>query len=122
MIFAEEIDIVLLLTMSVVSFISLKMSLDVKQDGNSALFNVKVVPGSSRTRISGLLGSVLKVQLAAAPEKGKANKALISYLAKQLGVTKADIKIVSGTHNPHKQVCVKGLTRSDLLERLSEYI
>ncbi|MGB9626422.1 MAG: DUF167 domain-containing protein, partial [Phycisphaerae bacterium] len=41
---------------------------------------VKVVPGSSRDRIMGVLGDALKIAVAAPPEKGKANQAVIEVL------------------------------------------
>ncbi|MBC8378073.1 MAG: DUF167 domain-containing protein, partial [Planctomycetes bacterium] len=43
---------------------------------------VKVVPGSSRTEIAGTLDGMLKIRVAAPPEKGKANKALLAFIAK----------------------------------------
>jgi uncharacterized protein YggU (UPF0235/DUF167 family) len=50
--------------------------LDIKQLDGSVLLTVKVVPASSITRIAGMLENILKVKVAAPPEKGKANKAL----------------------------------------------
>ena len=46
---------------------------------------VKAVPGSSRSRIAGVLGDRLKIQVAAPPEDGKANKAVAEVLAQWLG-------------------------------------
>ena len=53
------------------------------------VFLTKIVPGSSQTRICGLLDGMLKVKISAPPEKGKANQRLLEFLAKQLGVKKA---------------------------------
>ncbi len=84
--------------------------LGVKQSDGRVVFGVKVVPGSSRTAVCGLLEGMLKVKVAAAAEKGKANDCLVSFLADELGVKKKAIEIVKGTTNPVKQLAVKGVT------------
>ena len=61
-------------------------NLNIEQRDGGVIFKVKVVPGSSRTVIAGVLGGMLKVKIAAPPEKGKANKALIDFLAGKLGL------------------------------------
>ncbi len=73
-------------------------------------FTAKIVPGSSRTAIAGLLGEMLKVKVAAAPEKGKANECLIEFLADKLGIRKCDITIISGTTSPVKQIRILGVS------------
>jgi uncharacterized protein len=63
---------------------------------------VKVVPGASRSRIAGSLGDRLKIQVAAPPEDGKANKAVAEVLAAWLGLAKSEIALVSGASQPAK--------------------
>lgn len=65
---------------------------------------VKVVPGASRGEIAGWMGDRLKVRVAAPPERGKANEALVELLAEVLGVPRARVRIVSGTASPLKVV------------------
>jgi uncharacterized protein (TIGR00251 family) len=77
----------------------------VEKDGR-IVFNIKVVPGSSRTVIAGLYNGMLKVRLAAAPEKGKANQALIELLAEKFNIPKNSIAIVSGQTSKVKKVTV----------------
>ena len=84
------------------------------------MFSVKVVPGSSRTAIVGALGGMLKVKVAAAPEKGRANKSLIAFLAGELSVKSNRISIVSGLTNPVKQVQICDISLATLAERLQE--
>ena len=88
------------------------------EDGAGVVFTAKVVPGSSRTAVAGLLGDMIKIRVAAPPEKGKANECLIAYLAKQLGVKKNAIEILSGHANPVKQVRVAGVSAAKLVEKL----
>lgn len=71
---------------------------------------VKVVPGASRSRVMGLLGDALKVQVAAPPEKGKANAAVIELIAGALGVAAKAVEIVAGQTTPNKRVKVSGVT------------
>ena len=92
--------------------------LKLEQTAEGIVLAVKVVPGASRTMIAGLLGDRLKVRLAAAPEKGKANRQLLEFLAEQLGVNKNDLAIVSGQANPIKHVRVVGISADRLRERL----
>ncbi len=86
-------------------------------DGEKAL-RIKVVPGASRTRLAGLLGDRLKVQVAAPPEDGKANKALCQMLAKALGVGKGDVNVTAGRTQPQKIVTISGLSPEQVAEKL----
>jgi hypothetical protein len=88
------------------------------ENAEGVIFTAKIVPGSSRTVVAGILGDMVKIRVAAAPEKGKANECLIGYLAKQLGVKKNAIEILSGHTNPVKQVRVAGVSAAGLLARL----
>jgi len=63
---------------------------------------VKAVPGASRSRIVGELGDRLKIQVAAPPEDGKANKVVAEVLAAWLGIAKSDVELVSGPSQPAK--------------------
>jgi len=83
------------------------------------VFSVKVVPSSSKTDVSGLLDGMLKIKISAAPERGKANRCLIDFLAKQLGVKKKSIKIIAGQTNPVKSVQVLGISTETLLKKLN---
>jgi uncharacterized protein (TIGR00251 family) len=70
-------------------------------------FQVKVIPKSSRTELVGYLpDGTWKVKVAAAPEKGKANRALCEFLAGKLGVSKSRVKIVSGETSRLKRIQV----------------
>ena len=79
---------------------------------------MKVVPGSSKTAWAGVLGDLLKVKVAAPPEKGKANKCLVEFLAKQLGVKKNQISILSGQTNPVKTIQITNISVESLFKKL----
>ena len=88
--------------------------------GDSAKLQVKVVPGASRTRVAGRYGEGIKVQVSAAPEKGKANEAVIAVLATWLGLRAGQVTITSGHTQARKQVRIDGVTAEQLAERLKD--
>jgi uncharacterized protein (TIGR00251 family) len=90
----------------------------VREVEGGVVFGAKIVPGSSKTAICGLHDRRLKIKVAAAPEKGKANKQLLDFLARQLGVKKKAISIIGGRTSPAKQIEVQGISPQKLLERL----
>lgn len=66
---------------------------------------VKVIPKSSKTELAGYLpDGTWKVKVAAAPEKGKANRALCEFLAAHFGVAKSQVRIVSGETAHRKRI------------------
>lgn len=69
---------------------------------------LKVVPGASRDRIMGEWSGALKVTVAAPPEKGKANKAVVRLLARTLKLRANQIEVVRGTTSANKTVRVQG--------------
>ena len=97
----------------------LMADLKIENIEGGVVFTAKVVPGSSRTAVSGLLDGMVKVKIAAPPEKGKANQCLVEFLAKKLGVKKNAISITSGQTNPVKQVQVLGISAETLIEKLN---
>jgi uncharacterized protein (TIGR00251 family) len=92
--------------------------LKIQQAGNTVTFLVKVVPRSSRTAVAGILGGMLKVKLAAAPEKGKANEALVEFLADTLGVKKNAIIITSGHTSPVKTIQITGISAETVCKKI----
>jgi uncharacterized protein (TIGR00251 family) len=68
---------------------------------------IKVIPKSSKSELAGYLpDGTWKIKIAAAPEKGKANRALLDFLTQHLGVAKSRIHIVSGETSQLKRVHV----------------
>ena len=88
----------------------------------AAMLELKVAPGSARDEITGWLGDALKLRVRAAPEKGRANAAVVALLAQVLAVPKDRIVIVTGAGSRRKRVCVHGLSSSELRDRLEEAV
>ena len=74
---------------------------------------IKVVPGSSREQLH-WLGKLLKVNVRAAPENGKANSAVEQLLAAKLGLPGSAVKVVSGFGSPLKTVEISGMDADTL--------
>jgi len=92
--------------------------LNIRQAAGGAVIAVKVVPGSSRDRVVGVLGDWLKIATAAPAEKGKANAAVAKTLAKALGVSPRDITCVAGATSPRKEFRVAGRSDAEIRQRL----
>jgi hypothetical protein len=95
-------------------------NLKIEQNDDGVVFHVKVVPGSSKTAIAGTLDGMLKVKVAAPPEKGKANKSLVKFLSDKLGVKKNCISIISGQTNPVKKISITGLSIENIITALKK--
>ena len=93
--------------------------MDIRQSDGGVVLAVKVVPASSKSAIAGELNGMLKIKISAPPEKGKANKCLIDFLAERLGVRKNAVSIVSGATSPVKKVLIADLTVEDVLGKLA---
>jgi uncharacterized protein (TIGR00251 family) len=76
---------------------------------NDLILKIKVAPRSSRAGIVGQYGDALKVKLTSPPVEGKANKELIEMLAKEFGVPKKNIEIISGQSSRNKIVRLYGV-------------
>jgi uncharacterized protein len=94
-------------------------TLQIEQADRDCYFKVKVVPASSKTVVVGVLDGMLKLRVTAVPEKGKANKSIIAFLAKKLGVNKRTVTITSGAGSPVKQIRILEISVDDVLERLN---
>lgn len=94
----------------------------VAEHSAGARFRVAARPGASKTAVAGLHEGALKVQLNAQPEKGKANKALIVFLAKALGVGRGDLALIAGQTSRLKTLAVAGLDAAELEERLRRVV
>lgn len=79
---------------------------------------VKIVPRAARSEIAGWHGDSLRIRIAAAPEKGRANSALVDFLAETLGLPRRQVRIASGHTSARKIVEVSGIEMAELSRRL----
>jgi uncharacterized protein (TIGR00251 family) len=83
-----------------------------------ATVTVHVLPRASREGVAGLSGSAIRIRLTAPPLANRANEALVRFLAGALGLSRADVEIVTGLRGRRKVVRVAGMSRSGLFRRL----
>jgi len=69
---------------------------------------VHVQPGARRSGVAGLHGDRLKIRIAAPALDGRANDALVAFIAEQLGIPRARVAVVRGERSRDKLVAVSG--------------
>ena len=79
---------------------------------------VQVQPNANHDDVTSFVDGILHLKVAAPPVKGKANKELIKFLSRLLGVSEGRLIIEKGITNRRKVIAVKGLTQADALEHL----
>ena len=77
-----------------------------------------VTPGARRSELSGVAGGRLRVRLAAPAAEGRANDALVRYLAELLDVRRECVTLVAGTRSRRKLVRISGVTLPEAASRL----
>ena len=80
--------------------------------GDDLVLELHVQPGAARTEVAGLHDGRLKVRLAARASDGRANAALVEFIAAQLGAAKRDVSIETGLSARRKRVRVIGAARA----------
>jgi uncharacterized protein (TIGR00251 family) len=80
---------------------------------------VRAQPGARRPGVQGEQNGALKVAVSAPPEDGKANAALVEALRKALGLKRSQVELIAGQASRDKRFLIRGLTRSELEQRLA---
>ncbi len=86
----------------------------------STRLTLRVSPGAARSAVVGRHGAGWKVRVAAPPEDGKANDAVVKLLAATLALHERDVRIVSGRASRDKTVALAGLRPEEIERRLAE--
>lgn len=90
----------------------------IESHAEGALLHVHVKPKASQNAILGVHSRRLKLAVTAAPERGKANAAVVDVLAARLGLKRSQVSLVSGDASPMKCFLVRELARDDLRSRV----
>ncbi len=78
------------------------------------LLSLYVQPRASRNELAGLHGDALKLRLTTPPVDGKANKAVVAFLAKFFKIPKSFVTIRSGLQSRSKKIVLSGLSEHDV--------
>jgi uncharacterized protein (TIGR00251 family) len=79
---------------------------------------VTVTPGASRDEFVGLHGEGWKVRVAAPPQRGRANDAVVALLAEALGIDRGSVRVVAGHAARKKVIEIEGLGEKEAWRRL----
>ena len=81
---------------------------DIQKVYDGVIFKIKVQPGAAKSEIVGVKRNALKIKINAPAVKGKANKALVEFLAGKLGVKNSGVEIITGHTTRLKRIKVIG--------------
>lgn len=79
-----------------------------RRNGEVITLTLHIQPGAKRSEIAGLHGEALKIRLAAPPVEGRANEALLKFVAELFGVPARQVELKQGAQSRHKVVAVTG--------------
>lgn len=95
-----------------------KIALEADPEGS--ILPVRAHAGARRNGIQAQRAGSLRVSVTQAPEKGKANKAIIALLAASLGLRKSQIKLVAGETSLVKRFLIRDITPAELCDRVRQ--
>lgn len=78
------------------------------QKGDALTIRVYIQPGAKHSAVAGLHGEALKIRLAAPPVEGRANEALLHFIAILFNVPVREISLMKGSKSRHKVVEIRG--------------
>ena len=92
--------------------------LSVRDAPEGCVVPVRVHPGAKRDAVTGTHDGAVKIALTTPPVDGRANEALVAFLANKLGVPRGKVTLLTGASSRMKTVRVVGLTASEVAEKL----
>ena len=97
-------------------------TVDLEATPNGVILPVQAQPGARKNALTGVHAGRLKVSVTQAPEKGKANKALIEVLADALGVKRSQISLKSGQTASQKKFLIAGIDLPTITAKLNDLL
>lgn len=98
----------------------------IRETAEGVTLAVRAQPGAKKTAISGVYGdgttAQLKIAVQAPPVEGRANEALVAFLAKHFGIARSAIQLVSGESARSKVFLLRGVTRAAAQAKIAPYI
>jgi len=81
-----------------------------RRNGEVLTLTLHIQPGAKRSELAGLHGEALKIRLAAPPVEGRANEALLKFIAGLFDVPVRQVELKQGGQSRHKVVAITGST------------
>jgi uncharacterized protein len=92
----------------------------VNQKNKDVRLTAKVTPNAGRNEVTGIKDGVWQIKIGAPPDKGKANKELVDFLADKLDIRKSAIVIARGETSRNKTIIIEGLTAEEITGRMGK--
>jgi uncharacterized protein (TIGR00251 family) len=96
--------------------------IEIVEIDRGVLLPVRAQPGARRNGVLGERDGMLRVAVTAAPEKGKANRAIVAVLSDALGVSKSAIELTDGETSPRKRFLVVGARVEEIRNALERVV
>ena len=80
-----------------------------RADRDGTVLSLHIQPGAKKTEVAGPHGDALKIRLAAPPVDGKANAALLEFIAAKVGCGRTAVELVSGQASRAKRLRIAGV-------------
>lgn len=98
----------------------------IRETAEGITLAARAQPGAKKTAIMGVYGegetAQLKIAVQAPPIEGRANEALIAFLAKQFGIAKSAVVLISGELSRSKVFLLRGVTVASARAWLAAYL
>lgn len=83
-----------------------------RAEGDGVMLSLHIQPGAKKTEVAGPHGEALKIRLAAPPVDGKANAALLAFIAAKVGAGRTAVELLSGETSRAKRVRIAGMSEA----------
>ncbi len=94
------------------------LPINLRDTPDGCVVPVRVHPGAKRNAVTGVHDGALKISLTTPPTDGRANDALIGFIAERLRVPRAGIMLLTGATSRSKTLRVAGKSAADILAAL----
>ncbi len=94
--------------------------IDLQANADGILLPIRAQPGGRKNELRPPVDGALKVVVTQVAEKGRANQAILGFLAKSLRLRKSQLELFRGDNARLKIVCVRGISIADLKSRIDE--
>jgi uncharacterized protein (TIGR00251 family) len=98
------------------------VAIEIQTTDAGLVINVKAQPGGRKNEVRGEHAGALRISVTQAPEKGKANVAIVEVLCEALKLRRNQIDLIAGETNPRKKFRIREVTETELQERLASAV
>lgn len=95
------------------------MGIQLSTHENGVILPVRAHAGARRNELRAGDDGLLRVSVTQAPDKGKANKAIIELLSRELGLKRSQMELLAGQTAAQKRFLIRGISPQDLAGRLA---